>query len=429
MALCAPPWIDCSQVRGWQRLWARFDRDPDLLLIELAARPLRLLWSVLTRKSAGRTTSPRAALHLLFGSNCQRIARRAAWCLAVMRDTRRSDRGLSNHATLSLCLVTSTERLEDAMKAGWDAAEDEGKAAELLAEHRRNMRRGKHNNRHSAARMSTAGGRPHPRQSVAAGIGVASAGGVSGRVYVKSATGRRSVAGVSDYDHFSGALAAAREDHSPVRRHDSEAPTTSPGDVTAQQQLLSWQAKSAPVRAAPPQAMPRYEDSNEDARAVAAVADLSPVRPDGVRIDVISGGGGAFARKSGAIRAGPFEAAVHSSRHRVSVAGVGAMALQRAPSAVSSRHRISVAVRATSAGRGASSPSQAQSSHYAASFASAAVAAEQQRLHVPEIDAVYDATVADAKALRRKRWVRLSPKPASRLLLLILLPAASRGDF
>lgn len=47
-----PPPPTPPQVRAWKRLWAKYDRDPDLLLLELLQRPLRLLWSVLTRKSA-----------------------------------------------------------------------------------------------------------------------------------------------------------------------------------------------------------------------------------------------------------------------------------------------------------------------------------------------------------------------------------------
>lgn len=35
------------QVIGWKRLVARYDRDPDLLLVALLTGPARLVWSVL----------------------------------------------------------------------------------------------------------------------------------------------------------------------------------------------------------------------------------------------------------------------------------------------------------------------------------------------------------------------------------------------
>lgn len=50
-----------AQVRAWKRLFAKYDRDLDLFLIELFKGPLLLLWSLLTCKSArrlGRTRPP-----------------------------------------------------------------------------------------------------------------------------------------------------------------------------------------------------------------------------------------------------------------------------------------------------------------------------------------------------------------------------------
>lgn len=45
----------CAQVRAWRRLLAKYDRDVDLLMIELVKGPLVVIWSLITCKSAPRS--------------------------------------------------------------------------------------------------------------------------------------------------------------------------------------------------------------------------------------------------------------------------------------------------------------------------------------------------------------------------------------
>lgn len=40
------------QLPGWKRILLRFDNDPDLLIIALLTGPFKILWSLLTGKSA-----------------------------------------------------------------------------------------------------------------------------------------------------------------------------------------------------------------------------------------------------------------------------------------------------------------------------------------------------------------------------------------
>lgn len=119
------------KIRAWRRLLARFGGDPDLLLIELVRRPLALLWAV----------------------------------------------------------VTGRKRMEAVAEGDWEEVDDGGRAKELLAAHRRELRaqRGRKSGAHGArlSRRSFHAG-ASGRQSNALSSGVSgrrsiAATGVSGR--------------------------------------------------------------------------------------------------------------------------------------------------------------------------------------------------------------------------------------------------------
>lgn len=339
---------------------------------------------------------------------------------------------------MSLRPPQRAERLEDAVNAGWDAAEDDAQAAQLLEEHRRKMRtrarrqsvqlHARQSRHHSVAHV---GGSPRHRSGRASPEGPESprAGGGAGLI---GRAARASIALVFGRSQSAGVPSPAAEPpRSPSPRALNRASAFSPADK--------------------PGAAAGAEAAGGGGGEPSPPASLRHVVVDFARADRRASGGrsagGAAAAEGGAPLAGaaeepqfPHDQLDRRSSRRIGLvhtghsgrrgsADGGAAGDERggddaawappAAGAASRPHSIHHSARLVS-GWGslpAALPS-ARHTHSRASLSPASLARladgapGAERLHVREIDQEYDRAVADARSLRRKRYVRPQPLPS-----------------
>lgn len=349
-----------AQVRGWKRLFARYDRDPDTLFFKLLSKPLHKVWRVITGKGAIRDAMKTSWDEQL---DEERIA-----ADRLLAENRRRLRAAQSTRDLGARREPSTRRIE-------------GHAAREPSPQRQQTRR-------AADRDSTARGDRRSRSPSVASP------------ECRGQPSFRSEGGTTN-----SALAGGRPrrglHQSSFRQAAADRPPGIPLVVAGPSGEVRLEIVGAPPPPKGARARSIRRGGTMGATQATAVAGRSQVRslsPESKR----------WVGERGAAPAKPAPPGRPAVERLSSTSGAAASAAQQLRRNMSAnelvlRKSTTGAAGATAIG-GLVEPSRVATG--GETIRGAAAGGPRKPLHIPEIDAVYDATCADAHKLLTKRWVR-----------------------